>query len=216
MRGKKISADVINECIRLRSQDRLSYAEICKKTGVAKGSLSPLLKEHQLSEADKKRFFIKNGESPLNKRNKFFQKESKYYQFVKGKDITRQDKAKIAESAVLFRLCLLKYIVYGSPFDGDKADWLIEKQDNPGRTKRIQVRWVKSGEVGLPLISLVCMEHGKQRRFQKGDFDFIIGYCLFNDTAYVYSFEETEKLKATISVSEPAAEAWLKLTKEET
>ena len=212
MRGKKISTDLINECIRLRSVEKLSYGEIYKKTGVPRGTLSPILKNYKLSRGDQKRFSNRSGwKSPLEKRTKFFTFESKYSIITKNIELTRHDKAKIAESAILFRLCLLKYIVYGSPFDGDKADWLIETHDTPGNTKRIQVRWVKTEAEGLPLISLVCMVHGKQRRFQRGDFDFIIGYCLFNDTAYVYSFDETEKLKTRVSVCESAAEAWNKL-----
>jgi hypothetical protein len=214
MRGKKTSEELKKECIRLRIEDHLSFNEIFKKSGVAKGTLSALLKNYPLSKKVVKEKIVA-GLIKLNKmRNKrepFFLEESKYYKMIKPESLSRHDKAKIAESAILFRLCLLKFIVYGSPFDGDKADWLIENQNNLGKTKRIQVRWVKQGKMGLPLISLVCIEHGKQKRFQKGDFDFIVGYCLKNDTAYIYSYKETEHLKTAISVSEKATEAWNKL-----
>jgi len=69
------------------------------------------------------------------------------------------------------------------------------------------------GQTGLPFISLVCWEHGKQKRFQKGDFDFIIGYCLYKDSAYVFSFKETEHLSSTVTVSNESLEAWDKLHK---
>ena len=206
MRGTKISDTSKEECIRLRIQERLSYAEIYKKTGVAKGSLSIILKNYPLTEKEKKEKMDGSGRK-YPERNK----RLKYYQMTKNSNLSRQDKAKIAEAAILFRLCLMKYIVYGSPFDGDKADWLIERQDSPGKTKRIQVRWVKQGTTGLPIISLLCMEHGEQKRFQKGDFDFIIGYCLYTDTAYIYSFQETKHLKTSVTISKESSEAWTKI-----
>lgn len=38
-----------------------------------------------------------------------------------------------------------------------------------------------------------------------------MGYCLKNDTAYVFSYEETKHLKATVSVLNESAEAWNKI-----
>ncbi len=53
--------------------------------------------------------------------------------------------------------------------------------------------------------------HNRRRRYETGEFDFIIGYYLFNDTAYVYSFDEVANHKTFITISEQHAERWDKL-----
>ena len=61
---------------------------------------------------------------------------------------------------------------------------------------------------GLPGILLTCTEgHGRRRRYECGEFDFIVGYYLFNDTAYVYSFDEVTKYKTLVTISEEHAES---------
>ena len=202
---------VRDECIRLRVEERLGCAEISRRTGVAKSTLSGWLKDVPLSyEESREIASISHMGQPGKKKDRG--DESKYYDMVKDLNLTRQDKAKIAESAVLFRLCLNRFIAYGSPFDGEKADWIVESVDG-SETFRVQVKWTKNQgrSGGLPRISLMCVEKGKQRRYKKGEFDFIVGYCLFNDTAYVYSFDDVSHLKSTVGISEEAAEAWHKM-----
>lgn len=205
-------AKVRDECRRLRIEERLSSAEIVRRTGVSKSTLSGWLKDIPLTDAEA-RAIASNAHKGKLGRKKERGEKSKFFEMVDVKSLTRLDKAKIAEAAVLFRLCLNRFVVYGSPFDGDKADWLVESLDEKGRTYRIQVRWTKEGRPGngLPFVSLLCVEKGKMRRYKKGEFDFIVGYCLFNDTAYVYSFDDVAHLKATVSISGEAAEAWHKM-----
>jgi hypothetical protein len=212
MRGKRLDEILVAECIRLRVQERLSNKEISNKTGIAPGTLFSILHKIPLTHDEMKQKFTLAHTGQIGKL-KYRGDESKYYRMVKDSNLTRQDKAKIAEAAVLFRLCLKKFIVYGSPFDGDKADWIIESLDFLGKTYRIQVKWTKDGRpgYGMPSVTLRCMEKGKLRRYKKGDFDFIVGYCLFNDTAYVYSFDELKSKRASVAVSESAAEAWDKI-----
>ena len=213
MRGK-IDIATREECRRLRIEDRLSGKEIAAKMGVSRGTLSGWFKDIPLTPDEVREIVVlaHKGKPTGKKKNRGI--ESKYQRMVVGKELTRQDKAKIAESAILFRLCLMKFIVYGSPFDGDKADWLIESSDVAGKTHRIQVKWTRESSEGLPFISLECMEKGKMRRYKKGEFDFIVGYCLFNDTAYVYSFDELNHLKSTVTVNDDGAEAWSKILPE--
>jgi len=102
--------------------------------------------------------------------------------------------------------------VFGSVFDGDKADWVVDHPDK-GFLK-IQVRWASKKGHGLPRLSLLCTEgHGKKRRFKDGEFDFIIGYDLYTDTAYVWSREDLKEHRASVTIHEDAAEAWHKLDK---
>jgi hypothetical protein len=129
-----------------------------------------------------------------------------------GQTLSQQRKGDIAEAAVLFRLMLHGFNVYASPFDGNRADWLAEVPDT-GRILKLQVRWVNQPpEYGLPIVRLLCAHgHHKQRRYARGDFDFIVGYYLFNDTAYVFSFDEAANYKAGVAIAERHAERWDKL-----
>jgi len=121
-------------------------------------------------------------------------------------------KGRIAEAAVLFRLALHGFDAFSSIFDGDKTDWLVQVPET-GKILRIQVRCVNTAKRhGLPAILLTCAErHHKRRRYREGEFDFIVGYYLFNDTAYVFSFDEVVHLKTYVTVSEKYAERWDKL-----
>lgn len=82
-----------------------------------------------------------------------------------------------------------------------------------GKRLKLQVRCVNlPWKHGLPGIGLTCMQgHNRRRRYETGEFDFIIGYYLFNDTAYVYSFDEVANHKTFITISEQHAERWDKL-----
>ncbi len=82
-----------------------------------------------------------------------------------------------------------------------------------GKMVRLQVRCVHSpSRHGLPVVRLKCAEgHNKRRRYREGEFDFIVGYYLFNDTAYVFPFDEVTHLKTYVTISEKYAERWDKL-----
>jgi PD-(D/E)XK endonuclease len=138
--------------------------------------------------------------------------ESKHFQAVVWKNLSNQRRGRIAEAAVLFRLALHGFIVYASIYDGDKTDWLVEVPET-GRRLKLQVRCVTTPwKYGLPGVRLTCAEgHSNRRRYEKGEFDFIVGYYLFTDTAYVYSFDEVAQHKAFIAISKEYAEQWDKL-----
>jgi transcriptional regulator with XRE-family HTH domain len=204
-------AELRNEVIRLRLQERLSLKEIQAKTGASRGSVSlwlqdyPLTREEQLEKIRIKR----NGKTLGLKRLK--QSPSKYYQMVDRTTLTGQKKAKIAEAAVLFRLTLHGFSPYGAMFDGEKADW-IAANEATGRTLRIQVRSVKQEKYGTPKIKLRCSNgRGRSRRLRMDEFDILVGYDLVTDTAYVFTPEEIAHLSVTVSVCAEAAERWDKL-----
>lgn len=135
--------------------------------------------------------------------------QSKHHKIVEDQDFTRHQKAKIAESAILFRLCLHKLIAFGAAFDGEKSDWLVETENG---IKKLQVKWIRVGNKGERYVKLQCTEgHNKTRRYKEGEFDFIIGYDLYSDTAYVWSWSEVSHLKSAVGIQEAAAERWDKL-----
>jgi hypothetical protein len=111
----------------------------------------------------------------------------------------------------MLRLALIGLDIYGSVFDGSKADWLVRVPS--GKSAVIQVKWVREQKShGLPTISLTCSEgHNKRRRYSTGEFDFIVGYDLHTDTAYVFSEADAEGHKATVTINMNNAERWDKL-----
>ena len=198
------------EAIRLRVEQRMSLREIAEATGAAKGSLSLWLQPYPLTEEEiRARSKLANRYATPKKSHG---EESKYYQAIVFQNLTNQQRGRIAEAAALFRLALHGFDVYKSVFDGDKVDCLVNV---PEREKilKLQVRTVHStSRHGLPVVRLKCADgHNKRRRYREGEFDFIIGYYLFNDTAYVFSYDEVVSHKTHITIAEAYAERWDKL-----
>jgi len=128
---------------------------------------------------------------------------------IESDDLSRKQKAKIDEAAILFRLCIHGFSVFCSPFDGDTEDWVVKTGSG---FKKIQVKWVREQRHGMPSVSLVkTAGHNKQTRYSDEDFDFIIGYDFFSDIAYVYSKADVSSNRRMISVNKDCAEKWVKL-----
>lgn len=189
--------------ISLRIEDRLSYGQIAQLTGVPKGTLSNWLNDLPLTEEEKNQ----KRHVPLPKSQGI---ESKWSKTFDKNDFGKNQKGKIAEAAILFRLFLNNLSPYGSLFDGEKADWVVVNSKS-NKTFKLQVRWAKKYKTGLPVISLTRTTKAGKRTFKEGDFDFIVGYNFYNDTAYVFSYDEVKNYSQAISVREDAAEAWHKL-----
>ena len=198
------------EAIRLRVEEELSLSQVAKRLGVSKSTASLWLKPFPLPEGTVSRRIrehgLGHGRKPYNPGPK-----SRAYLAVEGHSLSKQRKAKIAEAAVLFRLTLHGLPAYGSWFDGDKADWLV-RVPSTGRRLTLQVKWARQGKTGAPSVRLKCSEgRGKLRRYVEGEFDFIVGYDLWSDTCYVWSWDEVAKHTSTVSICPEAAERWDKL-----
>lgn len=211
MRGRP--SPLKEEAVRLRVEERLSLREISERIGAPKGSLSGWLKAYPLTTEEQRAKLAAKAHprGPRKPRGE----ESKHHQAIAGKTLTKQNRARIAEAAVLFRLALHGFVVLRSEFDGDKADWAVESES--GKICKIQVKNAHAGRWGQPMIQLRCNSAGRgtQKRtyrcYQKGEIDFMVGYDLYTDTAYVFSFEEIADHKGVIAVRPDAAERWDKL-----
>lgn len=204
---------VKDECISLRKRG-MSLGDISKQTGVAKSTLSGWLKNYPISEDERKRSRnLKLAKRKTAKEIRSDRKKSKYYEWIKEEDLSRLRKAKIAESAVLFRLCLLGYSPFGSVFDGDRTDWLVEVGNE---IIKMQVKYLKTeSRYGQKFFSLTCIDgnskSGKRRTYTKDEVDLFVGYDLEIDAAYVWSWDDVGERKSAITAKEDAKERWDKV-----
>lgn len=203
-----MKADARAEAILLRTEQRLSLKEIEKRLDVSRGSLSGWLKDYPLTENElaERRKKVPRG---LNKKDRG--EESKFNRAIDGRKLTKQQKGALSETAVLFRLILNGFHVSRPVFDSAKNDWFVEIPET-GRTVKIQVKFAQWLKTGLPVIPLTCREGNSTRRYNEGEWDFIIGYDIYTDTAYVFSFRETEGYTRAITITPESAENWSKLT----
>jgi len=210
------------EAIRLRIEGRKSNQEIskilkCPKTTVHYWLKKLPLTKEELSQMSSERIKRLHKEGKIKSHKKDRGTESKFFGIVKDEKLTRARKAKIAEAAILFRLVLHGFDVYSSIFDGDRIDFIINYK---GRIKKIQVKSVQEGSKSvLPHIPLVSTSGGLchgiySYRYKEEDFDFIVGYDLLTDKAYIFSFDETKHLKSSITIRDDAEENWLRIKSE--
>lgn len=189
------------EAIRLRVDERLSLREIQRKTGASKSVISLWLRPYARTAQEKKR-------KPLDRSGA---QQSKYHAALAGRVATRAEKARIAEAAVLFRLVLHGFDVAKPAFDGARADW-IATSTAYRRSVRLQVKTLHRLRSGTLLLSL--RYNARRNRYSKKEIDFIVGYDLYSDTAYVMSMRDVAGRKSAIGVQECAAERWDKLKKQ--
>lgn len=197
------------EAIRLRLEERKSIIEIMVALGRSKSTVYHWLRDLPLSPEERRIRKIRSGSVSRRSKARALASPSKFYLAVKASELDRNRKGRIAEAAVLFRLALLGFDVYGRMFDGQKADWVVDGV-------KLQVRfscWTRRG--GLPVTSLRCgggpRNTKKRRRLAEDEFDILVGYDLYTDTAFVWDREEVQHLRSGISACPEAAERWDKI-----
>lgn len=211
---KLLSQEVKQKIVQLRVDNKLSLNEIHRLTGVSKGSLSSLLSDYPLPSEVKSQkqavAYVKLAErNRSDSRKHKLPDESKFYQAVKDKQLSSTQAGLISEAAILFRLVLHGFKVYGSPLDGGAVDWLAESPSK--RLYRIQVKTVRFDSNNAPRVSNRCSEgRSKLRKYSEEEYDFLVGYCLKTDTAYVFSSGEA-KNRGLITCFDKDAERWDKM-----
>jgi transposase-like protein len=198
------------QAIKLRVENKLSIKAINKRLDVPKSTLSYWLKPHPLSKKEMRDRMSKAGKKygriPIERGE-----ESSLHKLLDGRTPKSAEKAKIAESAVLLRLFIKGWEVYGSIFEGDKFDWVVNTKE---KLVCIQVKIVSETTNGSPGVKLRCSDgRNGNRKYKEGEFDFIVGYDLYTDTAFVWSWQEIKGMSQK-SVCPEAAERWDKLIKQ--
>ncbi len=203
---RKHADSIRQEAIRLRTELRLSLSQVAELTGASRGTCSywlkafPLTKE-EISERNRRPKIHKDWKS---KSRKSWGTPSKHYR----DGITdKNQKGRIAEYAVAFRLALRKFEFYKSSDNGE-LDFIV----NVGKLWRVQVKWARlTVKSGLPTAKTTRSNgRGKQRKYSLGDFDFLVIYNLYDDTAYVFPAAKVIN-KNSVSISPEYAEKWEQL-----
>jgi hypothetical protein len=214
-------APVRAEARRLRLEGGLTNAEIVECLGAAKSSVYAWLLDIPLTEGAREARAKPRRDASIKRRQRsdtgLRRTErglpSKWWPTIEDRNPGNADRGRIGEAAVLFRLAVLGFEVFGSPFDGARCDFVVCSNE-VSKPLKIQVKVIRAGKWGMPTLP-VRRSYGAaktKRRYLDGEADFIVGYDLMTDTAYVYSFGETRHLSTSVSVTQDAAEAWWKLT----
>jgi hypothetical protein len=207
----RCNSDLKVKAIELRVKSRNSFGEISGKLGVPKGTLSAWLKDYPLSSEELGiRYLSRKSatEGPRDNTVLVMGSESKFH--LEHQDLNPHQMGKLAEAAILFRLTLHGFRVFRAVADGDRTDFVVLEGE---RFIKLQVKCVtEQARGGLPSVKLWHVEgFQKQKRYTEVEVDFIVGYWLYNDTAYVYSMKELEGNLAVKTITSDGAEAWSKL-----
>jgi transcriptional regulator with XRE-family HTH domain len=213
VRGFRLHSQVVrDEVLRLRVEERLSLRAIVERTGLPKGTISVWLRGHPLHKDEVRKRLQEAGALSAVLRKKDRGKESILYQVVRANNLNSIQIAKVSEAVVLLRLLTHGFAPFGSIFDGDRTDWLVEIPQT-GKIWKIQVKTAYNVDVGLPFVSIRYGHNriGGARRYKEGDFDFLVGYDVFTDSCFVWSWEDVSHLKTGVTVCPEALERWDKL-----
>lgn len=207
-----ISSELRTECVRLRVEEHLELRAIRDRTGVSVGALSALLRMHPLPAPLKAQRAAARGAQRAIPREDRFPNASPFLAFMKPLDtLSRKEKGRIAEAAVLLRLSLLGLIPAKPVFDGETSDWLVELPGRPD-IKRIQVKWMKTGTHGQPFAPLTSTgSSGKVKVYTQADFDILVGYDIRTDRCYVWDWEAIGARQASVAADVASCEAWSRL-----
>jgi hypothetical protein len=197
------------EVVRLRVEERLSAAEIGRRTGVPKSVLHHWLKGHPLTEVERSAILSAVPRHRTPKK----ELPGEGHACEMAEDLSTGERGTVAENFVRFDISRLGLRIMNPDGDGDVVDIYVRR---PGGAKVafLQVRMTSKPPArnGLPSISLRRYRNGKSNNFKKGDFHFIVGFCPENTKCYIYSYDEVAHLVNSVSISEEACDAWWKVT----
>ncbi len=198
-----------DEAIRLRAVERLSLPEIAQKVGRPKSTCYYWLKGIPLASEERHRRRAAAARAHPKPR-KDRGARSSLHEMAGGRSYTPLEAGAIGEAAAVLRLAIHKWKVMSSVFDGDIVDLYITRPGS-NRLLKVQVRTARGNGRGMPTVSLRRMVNGRAVRYGRGDFDILVGYWLFSNTAYVWTFDEVEGHSTSVTIGPAAAEAWGKV-----
>lgn len=197
------------EALRLRTEELLGLSAISSRLGISKGTASLWLRGTPLPSGVGKGRMVRAGRTSFLGNKKPRGVESEVHRVVREHQLGSVQVGKVAETAVLLRLLMRGLNPFGSVFDGDKTDWLVEVPST-GKVWKVQVKSTsKPAKYGLPCVPLRWghSRKGGSRPYKPGDFDILVGYDLYTDTCYVWVWSEIHS-QHVVAVSTSTMERW--------
>jgi len=189
---------------------RHSLGEIVAAVGKPKSTVNYWLRGRPLPEGEASRRRAAHATAHPKPR-KDRGERSRLHMMADGKAYTPLEAGTVAELAVATRLAIHRWKVLQPVADGDVVD-IYATRHASNRVLKVQVRLAREPiRHSMPTVSLRSMRNGQPVHPKPGDFDVLVGYCLYNDTAYVWTWGEVASKRCSIAVAAPAAEAWDKL-----
>lgn len=216
--NRALSQETINKIKELRSQQKTT-TEIKKILNISQATVSKYIVGMPLSEEKKKNIALKSakyrGEKTKEKNRLLWEGLNKFKDFMKNQKYTTFTKGSIAEAAILYRLLIHNYEVYYSAFNGGIID-IIAHNTITGRLLKIQVKCAKGCKNSQTPIINLKKSKGRDNliKYNNKEIDLIIGYDIYNDVAYVFTWDEIKNLKNIISATVESKENWNKLCEE--
>lgn len=200
----------IDLCIKLRKEKRMSNIQIAKATGMARSNVCYWLRDHPLTKEETAEFIRQKNKSQRRpvRTGPGTEPSSRLYLLLNGQQLSTARKGRIAEAAVAMRLALFDFEIYHSVLGPAKLD-IIARHSSSAKLVRIQVRHACPGKWGAPVIKLV-RSNGRKRyvRYGDDDFDFLVGYSVRTDIAYVFRREDCAGRQSGVSATKESEEAW--------
>ena len=204
---KKI--DKIAEARRLRFEEKMAITQIASFLGVAKSSVSAWVRDLPLTPEEKEASRIATTRKNIASKSKPLGSK---LNSIKLEGYSTDQKGNIAEAVVLARLIVRDFEVYSPVFGGSSLDFVC-KHALSNKLLRVQVRWASIKKYGRPTIKLTKSDGRRgSKKYTVDEFDFIIGYYLFEDCCFVFSNEDVKNNLFVITCSENARERWDKLS----
>lgn len=197
--------------IRLRVRDRLGVKEISKRTGVPMSTLHHWLREHPLT-AEESREIRSKAPRYVAPKKKLTAPADGGLSFSATAGLAPSSLGLAGESAVKFFLAQRGLILAHPAGDGDVVDIYVRRPSG-AKVAFLQARVASDppSRNGLPTISMRRYRKGQSNTFKRGDFHFLVGFCRENGHCYVYSYDEVEKNRNSVSLRDEACNAFDKI-----
>jgi predicted DNA-binding protein (UPF0251 family) len=209
LKGHPLADILFAEAFRLRTEERLSYSRIAQELGIHRKTVAAWLSDYPASAPSSSQV---EGTRRVG-RTIVRGNPSRWWPVVEDRDPDNADRGRIAESAVAFRLCVHGFEIYSSSYDGSRADFVV-RHPSAGALWKIQVKSVWTPGQGMPQIPVRRSSGAAKTKvpYTHGELDFLVGYDLLTDVAYVYSWRDIAAHANQVKVSPEHEEAWWKLT----
>lgn len=206
----KTIAEMKEKSIELRVGERKSIKEIAEVVKVHQCTIARWVKQYPLTKKEIKNRKIAQGAIMAKKgKEKLATFRGQFSGSVPEIAYSDFQKGNISEAAVRYKCLIHNMEFYIPPYGSSSFDAIVHVIAT-GTIYKLQIRTAQEMKTGFPQVSL---RSGDGSRYTKNDFDFLIGYDIVGDGAYIWSFNELKNRKCSLKIEESARERWDKILK---